>query len=304
MLNCTSTSPWWSSLSDSMSLRYDTVQLNRIEWMLSPLMMKLSASDDTLKLFELSGFDVPDPRVSGPSDAEVIDKGSVSKSKQRCMRVAQTKRRMWSRNQECVVENIKDDCELTSETLRGDTSSMMKALFQKLVDVETKAKGVSAVAEEASERACHAMAVAESSDSKITCGTDEPAVAVDMGFLESLRGQRKEDVVLNLFLNRDLEPNTVKGTLDDMERYFETELAKLGSFLSMKFGIPECSWPGLRSRLLEEVLRNRAWHQGCTLGALLKDMREQRSNNKAHSTERSRHLTDELVKPRRKKRHK
>ena len=131
--------------------------------------------------------------------------------------------------------------------------------------------------------------------------TDVPAVQVDRELLQSLRGQRKEDAVLNLFLNKSLDASAVGGALDEMEKYFETDLEKMGSFLSMKFGIRACSWSDLRSMLLSEVSGSSAWQNGCTIGVVLKDMRKQRSNNRAHSAERDRHLTDELVKPRRNK---
>ena len=108
--------------------------------------------------------------------------------------------------------------------------------------------------------------------------------------------------MINLFLNKVLEPGTVEGALVEMERYFESDLQKLGSFLSMKFGIRACTWSELRSLLLTEVSDCPAWQNGCTLGMVLKDMRKQRSNNVSNTAERHRNLTDELVRPRRKKR--
>ena len=169
--------PLWSSLADSLTLRYDTVQLNRIEWMLTQVIFKLSVNDE-LKVFAFSSADVPDPRVSGPSDAGFtsVEKGNVSKSKRRRVRVAETKRRMWARLQECVessgnvcrmmpeetdfaseaaVAESKDslkerssDCIETPETLEDDASGLMKAMFQTLISVESRVDGGTASAEE------------------------------------------------------------------------------------------------------------------------------------------------------------
>ena len=325
--------PMWS-----VPLHYDAVQLNRIEFLLMQLMTKLSGKDDVLKIFDAHVSNVPSPCVSGPLDAEVINEVSASKSKQRRRRMAECKRKMWSQLQE-RAEEARDvcegspqdvfsvgegaagveglpavctlDCETTSETLGTDSSAMMRMMFQKLLDIQTKVDGVSAVAEEANAiaeeanlTASRAKAVAETIDCEMNTETDVPAVQVDKELLQSLKGQRKEDVVLKLFLNRPLDASAVEGTLKEMERYFESDLEKIGSFLSMKFGIRTCSWSDLRHKLLVEVSGNSEWQNGCTLGMVLKDMRKQRSNNRANSAERARHLTDELVKPRRKKKHK
>ena len=84
----------WYPLADSATLQYDTVQLNRIEWMLMQLMVKLSSKDDALTLFDSHDSAVPHPFVSGPLDTEDGGKliGRVSKSRQRRMRMAQTMR--------------------------------------------------------------------------------------------------------------------------------------------------------------------------------------------------------------------
>ena len=160
------------------------------------------------------------------------------------------------------------------------------------------------VAEQAHCTAGQAMSVAENTGCQTTSEADAPAMQIDRDFLQGLRGQRNEDAVMNLFLNRVLDPNAVEGTLLEMEKYFENDLPEIGSFLSMKFGIRACSWVDLRSSLISEASSSSTWQNGCTLGMVLKDMRKQRSNNRVNSAERARHLTDELVKPRRKERHK
>ena len=307
-----------SSLADSSFLHYDAVQLNRTEWMSMQLMMQLSVCA------------VPDLCASGPLPKVVDEKVGVTKSKQRRMREAQTKKRMWLQLQE-HVEGSGGACKSSSQTvsasvgatgiedsvsaqpldgvasssvLDAESVAMMQAMFQKLVDMEAKVDDINAVAEEATTTACQAQAIAERADCKITPDTDAPAVQVDRELLQSLRGQRKEDAVLNLFLNRTLAASEVEGTLDEMERYFEAELEKMGSFLSMKFGIRSHNWSEFRSMVLAEVSGSPAWQNGCTLGMVLKDMRKQRENNRAHSAERARHITHELAKPRRNKRRK
>ena len=144
--------PSCSSLADSSILHYDAVQLNRIEWMLMQLMTKLSVCI------------VPDLSVSGPLATDVDEEGGVTKSKQRRMRENQTKRRMWQRLQEeggrrsVVSEQSADKCELT-ENMDGSIS-MVRSMFQKVVAMETKVDGISAVAEEANFIACQASSKA------------------------------------------------------------------------------------------------------------------------------------------------
>ena len=48
-----------------------------------------------------------------------------------------------------------------------------------------------------------------------------------------------------------------------MERYFDTKLEKVGSFLSVKFGILFYSWSVFCSNLFAEVLDSSAWQHGC-----------------------------------------
>ena len=308
MMDCSS-ALWYS-------LTYDSVQLHRIEMMLTELMMKLLWGH-ALKVFDFSGSDVADPCAAGP-----LNQVSVSKSKQRRMRAALTKRRMWSQLRECVKGN-EVGCEaspqevrcVTSEAVGGGPQVILKAMFQKLAEVETKVESVGAIAAQAELNANEAsaiaaqgkgkanqvMAVAESLDDG-AASEEVPAVQVDMDLLQSLRGQPKEEAMIKLFLNKIVEPPALEGTLFEMEKYFESDMQQLGSFLAMKFGIRACTWSELRSLLLTEVSTSPAWQNGCTLGMVLKDMRKQRSNNRSSSAESARNLTDELVRPRRKKR--
>merc|ERR1712151_323489 len=93
----------------------------------------------------------------------------------------------------------------------------------------------------------------------------------------------------------------VTDTLEQLEKYFDMQLDRMGSFLAMKFGTLSKSWQELREGILAEVSDNPTWQKGLSLGMVLTEMQKSRSNNKAMSAERANHLTDELVKPRKSK---
>ena len=116
-------------------------------------------------------------------------------------------------------------------------------MFQKLNDMESKVDGVNAIAAQAEldanqaiAKADQAMVEAETSLCDATSG-DGPAAQIDLELLQSLRGQPKEEAVINSFLNKVVDPNGMEGALDEMERYFESDLQKLGSSLCMLFAI-------------------------------------------------------------------
>ena len=77
--------------------QYDALQLNRIEMMLSQLLVKLMGKDCTFDMFQVAVDSAPDLLVLGHVEAAVADKVVPSKSKQRRLRAAHTKRKMWMR---------------------------------------------------------------------------------------------------------------------------------------------------------------------------------------------------------------
>jgi len=301
--------PFQSSLADSAMLHFDAVQLNRIEWMLMHLMMKLSGS-------------VPDPSVSGPLGADVVDEVSVSKSKQRRMRMAQTKRRMWLQLRE-RVEGEASPSDTISETLGADPSDMMRAMFQKLVEVETKADGVSAISEEANLTACQAMAVSETLDFEATSEIDVSIQRIDEttkcsdglvdnsacdgrlsetpdygnGVLETLKGKQKADAVINLLLNRTCTRDDYMATLECLCKYFEDDLDHLVSFLGVKFGTGWKSWDDVVSDVSAEIAKNARWDAGLSLGMVMVEFRRKKSECVGHGASQATQRTQRLNQP-------
>ena len=336
---------------------YDALQLNRVELMLYTILQVVSINQNSGDVDEHDGIAEPIPSVTG----QQLPSSSKDSSRNRRQRATRTRKRLWERSHPTKPDEVvaSQSSQAPQESLLADSSAMMSAMFQKLVDMETNADCIKAIVEDSNVKACQSVADAEklafpivaetvphaiatSSDLNLrkcasqsdmgealqrmvstaapgntlledvaedeTASVAEPGTKVnedDQSFLMSLRGARKEDVVLALLLNRSCKLDDIQGVLDDMEKYFQSELPKLASFLGMKFGFKVGDWMDCRSQIMSALRTVEGGPaKSISLGTVLKDMRKSRANTKADLLERTKHLTDELSRPRKNKRRK
>lgn len=310
---------------------HDACQLNRVELMLSTVLQAVTANPQSANIDE---HDVVVESVPCVTDQQLMPSSNGS-SRKRKQRAAKTRKRLWELCHPTESDEVITRNRGLPETLGAESDAVVRAMFQKLVDVEAKVDSVSASADEANVKACQSMAMAETL--RIDCDSvgDQvadkdclqnlvPASTVsdqqppsapkaqkivdadEQKFLMGLRGQRKEDAVLNLLLNKACPCSDVEKVLDDMEKYFQSDLPKLASFLGVKFGFKVGDWRDCRSQVMSAAADT--FQEGssamASVGILLKEMRRSRANIRSDSHERTKQLTDELTRPRKNKRRK
>ena len=137
-------------------------------------------------------------------------------------------------------------------------------------------------------------------------GQTEPAPnqasEADLRFLAGLRGQQKQDMVLNLFLNRSCSVEGIPKVLDDIEKYFENDGARLASFFGMKFGFANAGWHDCRAQLVATAASLPIEPDvQVSVGSVLAHIRRTKSEKAPGPHDTLRERAERLVRPRRKK---
>ena len=128
----------------------------------------------------------------------------------------------------------------------------------------------------------------------------------DLNFLEGLRGTHKNDAVLNILINRACTVDGINGVLNDVEKYFDSDLGRVASFFGMKFGFRVRDWSDCRSQITSMAASMDIELDGKTsVGGVLAHMRRVQSAPPPGQQDRLRERANEVVRPKsRKKRQK
>ena len=124
----------------------------------------------------------------------------------------------------------------------------------------------------------------------------------DLRFLAGLRGAHKQDAVLNLFINRSCNVGGIAKVLDDIEKYFESDIERVASFFGMKFGFSNQGWNDCRLQLVNTAASIEVEPDTTmSVGSILAHIRRMKSSPATGQHDHLRERADKLVRPRRKK---
>ena len=113
---------------------------------------------------------------------------------------------------------------------------------------------------------------------------------------------RKEDAVLNMLINRACQHEDLSKRLDEMQNYFVGDLPRLASFFGERFGFKVEDWEDWRRQITASAQYVESDDGGyVSVGSVLAYIRRYKSRPSSNNSDRDRKLTNELVRPRRKK---
>jgi len=279
--------------------------LRDLHWLLLGQYRCLSTLNQAEHASTFSVPDTPSLPATGREHSAATAQGASStpsRSKLRRQRARATRYRLWESSQKRTQQDAGLETQVHEELGAGATEC--EEAVQKAMQ-ETEVCTRELAADDDVKISCAAVP-ASKLESDEEDGSEEELCQPEMyqydrDVLESLRGQPKQDAVLNLLLNRPCTVGTVDGIFRDIEKYFVSELDRVGSFLGMKFGIGSKSWEELKDCMQTEISENEVWAAGLTLGMVLAQLRRAKSTPSVRDGDERRESTNRLTQPRRNK---